>query len=148
MSAGRTPLMYACTTNRLKAVELLLKQGCDPKIRDSNGRTALLWAAYYGMFCVEIRPRGQLRSCRSLLQKREARTLSPMPALLHWLFSLGSVLITARVWLQGITRFSGLCFVLTVPWWLWSGPTADLRCTGLRSTATRVVSSFCLRYSP
>lgn len=45
---GRTPLMYACCTNRIKSVELLLKQGCDVTLQDSDGRTGLLWAAYYG----------------------------------------------------------------------------------------------------
>ena len=31
-----------------QAVEMLLKQRCDLTIQDSNGRTALLWTAYYG----------------------------------------------------------------------------------------------------
>mmetsp|Transcript_16132 Transcript_16132/g.47689 ORF Transcript_16132/g.47689 Transcript_16132/m.47689 type:complete len:325 (-) Transcript_16132:177-1151(-) len=45
---GRTPLMYACTANKVKAVELLIRSGASVSAEDSDGRTALLWAAYYG----------------------------------------------------------------------------------------------------
>lgn len=47
---GRTPLMYASIGNRVKAVEMLLRQGAAAAAKDGNGRTALLWAAYYGHF--------------------------------------------------------------------------------------------------
>eukprot|EP00041_Stephanoeca_diplocostata_P035225 m.1233155 g.1233155 ORF g.1233155 m.1233155 type:complete len:1363 (-) comp24662_c0_seq3:2940-7028(-) len=49
---GRTPAMYACTTNKVKSVELLVKQGCDLHTQDHDGRTALLWASYYGHYDV------------------------------------------------------------------------------------------------
>jgi kinesin family protein 3/17 len=45
---GRTPLMYAVIGNKTKCCELLLRGGADPEAQDINGRTALLWAAYYG----------------------------------------------------------------------------------------------------
>lgn len=45
---GRTPLMYACIANKVKAVELLCKTGAVAQTCDVNGRTSLLWAAYYG----------------------------------------------------------------------------------------------------
>jgi ankyrin repeat protein len=45
---GRTPLMYASIGNRGKALEFLLRQGAIATTQDANGRTALLWAAYYG----------------------------------------------------------------------------------------------------
>eukprot|EP00730_Choanoeca_flexa_P002486 TRINITY_DN11067_c0_g1_i3.p1 TRINITY_DN11067_c0_g1~~TRINITY_DN11067_c0_g1_i3.p1 ORF type:complete len:1163 (+),score=245.02 TRINITY_DN11067_c0_g1_i3:231-3719(+) len=45
---GRTPLMYACISNKSRAVELLLKAEANANLHDLNGRTSLLWAAYYG----------------------------------------------------------------------------------------------------
>jgi hypothetical protein len=44
----RTPLMYASISNKVRSVELLLKLEANPRLQDGNGRTALLWAAYYG----------------------------------------------------------------------------------------------------
>ncbi len=40
--------MYASIGNRVKAVEFLLQKGATAVTKDLNGRTALLWAAYYG----------------------------------------------------------------------------------------------------
>lgn len=45
---GRTPLLYASINNKVKAVELLIKQGAEPSIKDGTGRSALFFAAYYG----------------------------------------------------------------------------------------------------
>ena len=45
---GRTPLMYAVIANKPKAAEVLLKQGANVMAPDVNGRTAILWCAYYG----------------------------------------------------------------------------------------------------
>ena len=62
---GRTPLMYASIGNRVKAVEMLLRQGASAPVKDGNGRTALLWAAYYGHFEVV---RVLIKHDRSLVQ--------------------------------------------------------------------------------
>lgn len=45
---GRTPLLYASINNKVKSVELLIKQGAEPSTKDSTGRSALFFAAYYG----------------------------------------------------------------------------------------------------
>ena len=45
---GRTPLMHASIGGWHRCVGLLLKMRADIHATDSNGRTALLWAAYYG----------------------------------------------------------------------------------------------------
>jgi ankyrin repeat protein len=45
---GRTPLLYAAINNKVKAVELLIKQGCDLTLTDNTGRSGLFFAAYYG----------------------------------------------------------------------------------------------------
>jgi len=45
---GRTPVLYASINNKVKAVELLIKQGCNLALKDATGRSALFFAAYYG----------------------------------------------------------------------------------------------------
>lgn len=45
---GRTPLMHAAIGGWHRSVGLLLKLRADIHTTDANGRTALLWAAYYG----------------------------------------------------------------------------------------------------
>ncbi|MGH8247387.1 MAG: ankyrin repeat domain-containing protein, partial [Gammaproteobacteria bacterium] len=45
-SAGSTPLMYAVLYGDSDSVQLLLKSGADPNIRNDAGATALMWAAY------------------------------------------------------------------------------------------------------
>ncbi|XP_065839582.1 uncharacterized protein [Oscarella lobularis] len=45
---GRTPLTYAVMGNKIKCCDALLKSGADVAAQDRNGRTPLLWAAYYG----------------------------------------------------------------------------------------------------
>ena len=45
---GRTPLMHAAIGGWPRCVGLLLKLRADIHATDGNGRTALLWAAYYG----------------------------------------------------------------------------------------------------
>eukprot|EP00047_Mylnosiga_fluctuans_P022700 m.124605 g.124605 ORF g.124605 m.124605 type:complete len:1235 (-) comp9354_c0_seq1:147-3851(-) len=74
---GRTPLMYASIGNRVKAVEMLLRQGAVAGMQDSNGRTSLLWAAYYGHFDIL---RALVKHDRSLVELADpdGRTC------LHW----------------------------------------------------------------
>ena len=46
--SGRTPLMHTVIGGWHRCSGMLLKMGADSHTTDCNGRTALLWAAYYG----------------------------------------------------------------------------------------------------
>ena len=45
---GCTPLMIATQYNQLVTVLFLIKNGADMTVKDTNGDTALHWAAYKG----------------------------------------------------------------------------------------------------
>ena len=47
-SLGRTPLMHSVIGGRARCALMLLRMGADIHMTDANGRTALLWSAYYG----------------------------------------------------------------------------------------------------
>lgn len=49
---GRTPLIFAAMGGRGRCVEMLFRLGANVGTVDNNGRTSLLWAAYYGHFDV------------------------------------------------------------------------------------------------
>ena len=42
---GRTPLMYSAMAERVECVEVLVRRGAFITAQDSNGQTALHWAA-------------------------------------------------------------------------------------------------------
>ncbi len=43
-----TPLMYACSTDSIRIMELLIEHGADVNQIDTNGDPAINWATYYG----------------------------------------------------------------------------------------------------
>lgn len=69
--------MYASIGNKPKAIDFLLKQGASATAEDAHGRTALLWAAYYGHHDVI---KALLKQDRTLVSKQDpdGRTA------LHW----------------------------------------------------------------
>lgn len=69
--------MYACIANKSKTLELLCKHGANLQARDANGRTSLLWAAYYGHHEVL---RTLLRADKSLIDMLDPHGRSGI----HW----------------------------------------------------------------
>ena len=52
---GRTPLMFAVLGDYPECVEVLLKFGGDPELKDKSGRTALHWAGHHGnVACLKV----------------------------------------------------------------------------------------------
>lgn len=87
---GRTPVMYACTTNKVKSVELLVKQGCD---LHTQGTTWLACLARYQVCLSRDVRRCRLNHTFELLPWRLIR---PPPSQLQgWCMSTPS--FSARV---------------------------------------------------